>query len=122
MMIHLFKKPALTILVLANLLAMGCTKDKETASSTLKILYNMYKSGEIGECQYNGQIVYSAGLNAYDAGTVVYDINGNKIGECNYAWGHPDAICGQIKNCSTIYRCDNNIWGKPFVDKYGLSK
>jgi len=119
---HRAKQTAMTILVTVNLLVFGCTKDKSTASSTLKKLYNIYKNGSIDECQYNGQTVYGAALNAADASTIIYDNDGNKIGECNYAWGHPDTICGQLQNCSTIYCCENNIWGQPFVDKYGLSK
>ena len=121
MMKKQIKQTAMTILVLVNLFVLGCSKDKAT-SSTVKTLYTIYKNGEIDECQYNGQTVYAAGLNAYDAGTIVYDKEGNKIGECNYAWGHVDSMCVHLQNCSTIYRCDHNIWGQPFVDKYGLTK
>lgn len=90
---------------------------------TLQTLYSKYHNGEIEECKYNGKIVYCGGLNAYDAGTEVYDKEGNLIGHCGFLWGKTeDAICKELKECEVIYRVKNNIWGLPFVDKYGLSK
>src|SRR5690242_7740856 len=48
--------------------------------STLQELYSKYKNGEIEACQYNGVTVYKAGLNAPDAGSVIYNGQGIKIG------------------------------------------
>jgi hypothetical protein len=100
----------------------SCKKDSNIYESTLTKLYKAYKNGEISECKYNGATVYGAGLNAYDAGVMLYDKEGRTIGNCNYAWGQPDAICSQITDCQTIYRVKDNIWGQPAVDKYGLGK
>ena len=108
----------LSILVLTN----GCEKENSDNWQTLKQLHKTFKNGEIDECIYNGQTVYCAGLNAYDAGSSVYDKDGNVIGSCNYAWARVDSICQQLKECEVVYRVDNNIWGLPAVDKYGLAK
>lgn len=117
----------LTILTMTLILIMaigisGCKKNDFENKKTLKKLYKTYKNGKISECKHNGQTVYSAGLNAYDAGSEVYDKDGKQIGTCNFAWGQPDSICGQLTDCETIYRVKNNIWGQPAVDKYGLRK
>ena len=117
-----FEQSAIIIFVIVNFLFAGCTKDKTTSSNTLRKLYDIYKNGDIDECTFNGQTVYGAELNAYDAGAVIYDKDGNVIGNCNYAWGQVDTICKQLQNCTTIYRCHNHISGEPFVDKYGLSQ
>ena len=109
----------LALLMFGCLLTLtSCKKDK--IDKTLTELYKTYENGEISECRYNGNTVYSAGLNAYDAGSSVYNKDGNQIGSCNYAWGNPDPICGELKNCEAIYRIEDNIWGQPAVDKYEL--
>lgn len=100
----------------------SCKKKKPENWGTMKELYKTYKNGEISECKYNGETVFMAGLNAYDAGTVVYDKKGKKIGTCSYGWGSVDAICNELKGCEVIYRVDKNIWGEAAVDKYGLGK
>jgi len=97
----------------------SCKKEK---GDTLHLLYKTYENGKISECQYKGQLVYSAGLNWHDAGSKIYDQDGKEIAKCNYAWGQPSSMCGELKKCETIYRVKNNIWGQPAVDKYGLGK
>lgn len=90
--------------------------------STLQVVYGKYKNGEIEACQYNGATVYKAGLNAPDAGSVIYNGEGIKIGSCNYGWGKPDSMCEKLQSCEDVYRVAENIWGKPAVDKFGLAK
>lgn len=34
--------------------------------------------------------------------------------------GIPDTICAQLSGCKIIYCVENNIWGEPAVDVYGL--
>ena len=107
------------------ILSMGvssCGKNNIANEETLKELYKVYKNGEISECKYNGKIVFCAGINAYDAGSVVYNKDGKEIGFCNYGWGDVDDICSQLTDCEVIYRVKNSIWGGPAVDKYGLGK
>src|SRR5690625_2071687 len=114
-----------TLLTMIFILSIGissCKKDNFENKQTIKELYKTYKNGEISECKHDGQTVYSTGLNAYDAGGAVYNKNGKQIGTCNYAWGQPDPICGQLTECEVIYRVKDNIWGQPAVDKYGLEK
>jgi hypothetical protein len=106
--------------LLMSIVISSCMKDDFENKQTLKDLYKTYKNGEIVECKHNGQTVYKAGLNAYDAGNVVYDVNGKQIGICNYFGGQIDSICGQLTDCEAIYRVKDNIWGQPAVDKYGL--
>lgn len=110
------------LLVLCFATIIGCKKDKAENLQTISELYTIYKNGQISECTYKGDLVYSACLNAYDAGSSIYDKNGNIIGTCNYAWSTPDSICTQLQNYVVIYRVDNNIWGKPPVNKYELGK
>lgn len=98
----------------------NCTKEKFPNERTLNNLYKFYKNGEIDVCKYNGKTVYCAGINAYDAGSKLYDITGKPIGNCNYAWGQVDKICEQLDSCEVIYRCEDHISGMPAVDKYGL--
>ena len=114
----------LTMTMMLSIGLSSCDKDntENENKETLKELYKVYKNGEIDECKYNGEIVICAGINAYDAGSVIYDKNGKGIGSCNYAWGSVDEICNQLTDCEVIYRVENNIWGLPAVDKYGLGK
>ncbi len=95
-------------------------KSEVENKAALQLLYDQYKDGEIEQCTYNGELVFIAGLNAPDAGSVIYNKDGFKIGSCNYGWGKPDSMCLELKDCIDIYRVQNNIWGKPFVDKYNL--
>lgn len=113
----------LILFTLITILLIGissCKKDDFENKQTLEHLYKTYKNGEIDECKYNGQTVYVAGLNAYDAGSTIFSENGRKIGTCNYGWGPVDSICKQLYDCEVIYRVKGNIWGQPAVDKYGL--
>lgn len=103
-------------------IAYGCKKSDLKNKEVLEKLYEIYQNGEITECKYNGQIVYTAGLNVYDAGSVIYDQDGKRIANCNYSWQKPEAICGQLSDCETVYRVEDNIWGLPGVNKYRLSK
>jgi hypothetical protein len=111
----------LLIIIAIALLAIPSCKKKDGPLGVLAGLYDEYQHGEIDECRLNGQLVYCAGQNAYDAGSVIYDSTGRMIGRCNYAWGSVDSICGKLKSCETVYRCRDHITGNPFVDKYGLS-
>lgn len=98
----------------------NCHTDNIENKATLKRLYETYRFGEIDQCKYQGETVYSAGINAYDAGATVYDKGGNIIGTCNFAWGTPDPICGELTDCVVIYRCKDHITKLPPVDLYGL--
>jgi hypothetical protein len=113
-------------LLSAGLLSIGlllsCNKASEEEKSVLKKLYIEYHDGIIRECKLHGERVYYAGLNAYDAGEVLYDSQGNKISDCNAAWGKLNAICDQMESCRDVYRVKDNIWGKSELDLYGLSK
>lgn len=110
----------LTMLTLLTIGSLSCKKNQVDDWSTVKKLYRIYKNGEISECSLEGTKVFSAGLNAYDAAGYIYSADGNKIGSCNFAWGVPDSICGQLKDCETIYRVEDNIWGQPAVDQYKI--
>ena len=100
----------------------GCKKATQAPASTLDKLYALYSDGEISECNFDGVTVYHAGRNAYDAGSEIYNTSAELIGVCHFAWGQVDSICHQLDSCEVIYRVDNNIWGKPKVDKYGLAE
>jgi len=110
------------LLILVNTLGVFSCKKDSTANETLATLYKSYKLGEISECKFKEATVYSAALNATDAGNQIYDIDGRKIGNCSYGWGIVDSICGQLTECEVVYRVKDNIWGKPAVDKYGLCR
>lgn len=113
---------ALAAVVLFLCASAGCRHEFIENEQTLRNLYQVYKNGEIRECQHNGQAVFMASLNAYDAGSSVFDKDGNAIGTCNPAYGQADPICNEITGCQVIYRVKNNIWGLPAVDKYGLGQ
>lgn len=98
----------------------GCREDNFENSETLRNLYKKYKNGVISECKLNGEKVYTASENAYDASTYIYDKDFNQVGICNYAWGSVDQICKDLIDCETIYRCKGHISGQPSIDKYGL--
>lgn len=106
--------------LLISLLTGGCEKEEIENHETLRMLYNTYENGEISECQLEGEVVYSAGINAADAPTILYDAQGVQIGKCDYAWGNVDAICEQLTACEVIYRVKDHISNLPAVDKYGL--
>jgi len=112
----------LTITLIVSIGISSCKKASFEKQQTLKKLYQIYENGSISECKYKGETVYSGGWNAYDAGGAIYDKDGKGIGTCNFAWGKPDTICGQLTDCETVYRVKDNIWRQPAVDKYGLGK
>ena len=119
----MMKFTRLPILVFAALIVFaGCKEDGPTPPDTLKDLYKIYKNGQISQCLHEGKTVYGAGLNAYDAGSVIYDENGTQIGVCDYAWGTVDPICQELTDCEVVYRCEDHITGRPAVDIYGLGK
>jgi hypothetical protein len=97
-----------------------CTPNEVENLSALKEIYSKYGTGEISECLHNGQRVYGASINAYDAGGVLFDKNANPIGSCNYAWGPVSPICKELQNCEVIYRVKDHISGRPPVNKYRL--
>ncbi|MCG8577023.1 MAG: hypothetical protein MI810_19235 [Flavobacteriales bacterium] len=106
------------LIAMALLSFYSCKKSDE--HKTVEELYNTYKYGRISECKHDGETVFSAEMNAYDAPTVVYDAEGNQIGNCNYAWGSVDSICNELEDCEVVYRVEDNIWGQEAVDKYEL--
>ena len=109
------------LLIFAILLSFtSCNKYDAENWQTLKKLHKTYKNGSISECTYNGETVYQGQSNAYDASSQIYDKDGNQIGNCNYAWGGVDDICFQLEGCEMIYVIEDNIWGYPEVNKYGL--
>ena len=119
---QIVKLIATIIFVAVALFTTSCKTNKTVHPKELKSLYDTYKNGEIDECKYNGATVYIAGLNAYDAGSIIYNKAGDKIGTCNYGEAQIDSMCTNLSDCNVIYRCHNHITGEPFVDKYGLSK
>lgn len=98
----------------------ACTKDKPENWKTIKELHKSNEDARISSCKYDGATVYTVELNAYDAGTVIYNAEGNQIGSCNYAWGSVDQACNDLEDCEVIYCPEDNIWGHSAVDKYGL--
>ncbi len=99
----------------------GCSGKTENIK-VLTHLYEEYRNGTISECECNGQHVFVAGINAYDAGSVIYDLKGNIITRCDNSFEAPDSLCLNLKNCRTVYRVKNNIWGLPPVNEYNLGK
>lgn len=101
---------------------LGCKKKTEGIDSlaVLKQLHAVYENGEISKCEYEGQLVYGCGRNAYDAAALIYDTTGQQIAVCNYAWGPVDSICRKLTNCEVVYRCSNHISGQPPLNKYQL--
>jgi len=102
-------------------ISFSCIKNPDNWS-TIKSLHDTYKNGEMSECVLDGEKVYHCALNAYDAGSSIFNAAGDLIGSCNYAWGTPDSICTQLEACEVIYRVKDNIWGLSHVDKYKLGK
>ena len=120
-----------SVLILAAVLSLattdGCGKSRKAAkkaprATVLQALYKEYREGEISECTLKGRKVYTAVLNAYDAGTVIYDAAGKRIATCSYGWGPVEPVCKELEGCNVVYRCRSSISGQPFYDKYGLSK
>lgn len=103
------------------LIFVSCKKEIPQKDAVVKKLYSQFKDGEILEAGYKGQRVYVANLNAYDAGTSIYDQRGNVIGGCNYAYGSLDPICYELTEVIEVYRCKNYINGKTAIDIYHLA-
>jgi len=111
-----------TLAIIFALIVIGGYFLLTSTPSMVKKLYDMSDGfSEIEECTYEGKKVYSYSFNAADAGSDFYDGKGSKIGSCNYAFGQVDSICEDARNCITVYRVEDNIWGRPAVDKYGLN-
>lgn len=110
----------LVLLIMSAFSLLNCHSDTIENKATLQRLYQLYRDGDIEQCKYKGETVYSAGISAVDAGGAIYDKDGNILGTCNFAWGTPDPICFQLTDCVVIYRCKNHISNLPPVDLYGL--
>lgn len=107
---------------MSSLMALSCKKifknDKE--KEVLEKLYPDYSEGEILRCSANGKNYYEASLNVFDAPYIIYDENGNKLGECNYFANQLHSLCKELKSCQTLYRCKNHINGQPAINVYNL--
>jgi hypothetical protein len=100
----------------------SCQKNSVDDWKTIKKLYRTYKNGTISECTLNGEKYFVAGLNAFDAGASIYNKDGIKVGDCNYAWGLVDSLCGKLEECEVVYREEHHISGQAAVDKYNLNQ
>lgn len=100
----------------------SCKKNNVDDWKTIKKLYRTYKNGTISECTLNGEKYFVAGLNAFDAGASIYNKDGFKVGDCNYAWGVVDSLCGKLEECEVVYREEHHISGQAAVDKYNLNQ
>ena len=100
--------------------SLGCSKYDSNKTKGIKKIHKDFSDGFISECQLDEVLVYLAGHNAYDAGNSVYNVDGELMGICNYAWGKPDTICLKLTNCETVYCIPDNIWGKEETDNYDL--
>ena len=94
--------------------------NENSAQTTLTGIYAKFKGGEIQECLLSGDTVYRASINAYDVSQEIYDMKGELIGTCNYAYNLVDSVCEQTHLCRVIYRGKDHISGQPAVDEYGL--
>lgn len=100
-----------------------CSEEqKKTDNPVLMQLFEKYEFGQIEECMFEGRRVYHASINAFDAGSEIYDEHGNSIASCNYMTKQVGAACEQLQQCETIYRCNKHMSGEPPVDKYGLDQ
>jgi len=112
------KKILPLLLLLLCIHAIQCKKDHNTPA-VVKNLHAQCPDCEIEICSYNKEMIYGLTILAMDAGTTLYNGKGEKIGECNYAWGPVDSLCKQLEGCRVIYR-PKNFMELPMVDKYGL--
>jgi len=112
-------KNIILVLVCGLFICAACSKETGKTKGIKKI-HKEYQNGFISECQLNDVLVYTAGINAYDAGSAIYDIEGELLGTCNYAWGTPDDICSELTDCERVYSVPDNIWGWDELDKYNL--
>jgi hypothetical protein len=110
------------LIVISSILLMSGSCEEKADNAALKSLFTKYEQGEIQQCTFEGKKVFSAGLNAPDAGTEIYDGHGKQIGKCYYSSGQVDAMCEKLADCEVIYRCENHINGQPPVDKYDLKQ
>lgn len=110
----------LLILAILTFTFSSCSKEENTSQDTVRQLHKNYSDGEISECHLNGELVFSAVLDAHDAGTQIFNSEGEQIGNCNYAWNKVDTICEELTDCKVVYRSEDNIWGRPAVNTYNL--
>jgi hypothetical protein len=118
----IFLRPLLLAAAFLAWAAPGCEKSGDRHTGALASLLSNYANGEITECMHKGSKVYSASQNVFDAETRIYDRDGKEVGTCFFSTGTVDAICNELKDCETVYRCRNHISGQPPVDKYDLTR
>lgn len=100
----------------------GCKHRKtQPVANTAMELYKSHGYGEIEECLHQGKTVYKCAQNAYDAGNEIYDAQGTLIGRCYYSSRQVDPICKELESCKTLWRVENNIWGRPAVNELGIA-
>ncbi len=89
--------------------------------SVISTLHASYKNGVISQCSYNGVVVYSAGMNVYDGGSVVVDAEGKTIDTVLGMTGRSEnGIAENLTNCTRVYVVSPNIWGFPPVNTFNL--
>ncbi len=95
----------------------GSTGQGNSDSGVPANLLKLFTEGEISKCMLNGTAVYHCRLNANDAGSEIFDMEGEKMHVCNSAWGQtPDPECDQLTECDVLWRVKDNIWGLAPVD------
>jgi hypothetical protein len=119
---------ALTYLIItgATLIGLGifsaCHKDEPVEHVILVKLHKQNPRAGIEECTLNGRLVYCISQLYIDGGSAVYDMGGNKILTCNYAWNAVDSGCYQLRDCEQVYCPAGNALNLPPVDKYGIEQ
>ena len=115
------------LIALALILSLSCKSNKngptpqQTMEATAEKLVKLYRNGEVNECLYKSKKVFHCALNAYDAGSEIFNIQGDKIADCYY--NNNDEIprmCEEIEGCNTLYRTAKNIWRRPGVTWVGM--
>lgn len=104
------------LLLVGSMLTAASCRNAGSSQMVPENLITRFQNGEISRCTFDGKPILQCKLNANDAGANIYDLEGNKLFDCNYGWGKPAPECGQIDGCQVLYRVKDNIWGLEPVD------
>lgn len=88
---------------------------EQQESVTVQKLMKIFRNGEVNQCQWKNNRVFSCQMNVHDGGSEIFDLRGEKIASCYYNSNYMPQICEQLENCKTLFRSSPNIWGKPGV-------
>lgn len=112
----------ITLILLSTLFMANSCKKTQSGKSQEDVINELlatYENGEIALCKYKKDVYFKCSRNAADAGSEIFDDQGEKLGGCYAQSRTYHKLCDKFESCDVLWRTGNNIWNKPAVSKLG---